>query len=291
MTRAILILFACATYAGSQEVPHTPDLVLGVNGAAKGPSLSQNSAEQQTSVEELAKKSQNPLPDEIKVQFQNYFNFGTGPDQVTQYLLNLIPNVPFKLTEDWNLITRTDFPIINQPALGPGLGSASGLGDINSTLYLVPRNHGTFVWGLGPSITIPTATDSLLGAGKWSAGPAAVVVLTSGPWVLGTRLNSLWSFAGWGHQNVNELWIQPFVHYNFSQGWYLCTLPTYTANWEASHRDTWTVPVGGGLGKHLRVGALGSLDLQIQAFKNVERPVGAPDWQLLFQVQVLFPKH
>ena len=200
-------------------------------------------APEQESLMDLAEKTQNPVPDQIKLQFQHYFNFGVGPDDVMQYQENVIPTIPFKLTDAWNLVTRTTMPIINQPSKGPGMESAFGLGDINPQFYVVPREHGAFLWGLGPTFTLPTATESLLGSGKWSAGPGAVLVLMQGPWVVGTRVNNQWSFAGWRDHEVNQLWLQPFIHYNFTNGWYLATLPTYSANWTASSGDVWTVPV------------------------------------------------
>lgn len=243
----------------------------------------------QESLEELAKKTQNPVADQIKLQVQNYFNFGMGTNNVTQYDHNDVLTIPLKLTDDWNLITRTDLPIINQPSLAPGTESAFGLGDLSPTLYLSPRKPSALEWGVGPSLTFPTATARSLGFGKWGAGPAAVVVTVQGPWVIGTRINNMWSFAGWGEQAINEMWLQPFAHYNFRRGWYLASLPTITANWKASSGNVWTVPLGGGLGKHLRVGKR-SMDLQLQAFRNVERPAGAAPWQLLFEVQVVSPK-
>src|SRR5262249_3973067 len=83
------------------------------------------------SVEALAKAAQNPVADLISVPFQNNFNFGIGPNDVTQYILNFQPVVPVSLNENWNLITRTIVPIINQPSPASGVRSAFGLGDIN----------------------------------------------------------------------------------------------------------------------------------------------------------------
>jgi hypothetical protein len=171
-----------------------------------------------------------------------------GTNNVTQYDHNDVLTIPLKLTDDWNLITRTDLPIINQPSLAPGTESAFGLSDLSPTLYLSPRKPSALEWGVGPSLTFPTATARSLGSGKWGAGPAAVVVTVQGPWVIGTRINNMWSFAGWGEQAINEMWLQPFAHYNFRRGWYLASLPTITANWKASSRNVWTVPLGGGLG-------------------------------------------
>jgi hypothetical protein len=117
------------------------------------------------------------------------------------------------------------------------------------------------------------------------------VLTIQGPWVLGVLANNQWSFAGWGDQDVNQMLIQPFVNFNFPDGWYLTSAPIFTANWKASSGNVWTVPLGGGFGKLWRVGKVGlPINTQLQAFYNVERPDGGADWQLRFQIQVLLPK-
>ena len=241
------------------------------------------------SASELAKKTQNPVADLISVPFQNNFNFSAGPNDATIYVLNVQPVIPLKLTEDWNLITRTIMPIINQPSLFPGDDSAFGLGDLNPTFFLSPAKPGKLIWGAGPTFTLPTATDSRLGTSQWSMGPAAVALSMQGPWVFGALANQQWSFAGWGDQDVSAMLIQPFVNYNLPDGLYLVSAPIITANWEASSGDKWTVPVGGGVGKLFKLDKL-PINTQLQAFYNVERPQLAADWQLRFQLQFLFPK-
>ena len=74
---------------------------------------------QQTSEEDLVKQTQNPVADLITVPLQNNFNFGTGSKNRTVYIGNIQPVIPIKLGDDWNLITRTIMPIINQPSLFP----------------------------------------------------------------------------------------------------------------------------------------------------------------------------
>jgi hypothetical protein len=244
----------------------------------------------QESSQDSAKKTQNPVPDQIKLQLQNYWNFGTGPNNATQDVAHVIPTIPIKLNEDWKLVVRTDVPVIDQPSLGSGTHSAFGIGDINPTFYLSPRKPGAIIWGFGPSFTLPTSSDSILGSGKWGTGPAAVVLTMHGPWVVGTRINNEWSVGGWGDKEINQMWIQPFIHYNLSDGWYIATLPSITANWKASSDNRWTVPLGGGVGKNWKLAKGGSIDGQLQAFYNVERPDGAADWQLFIQFQVMFPK-
>ena len=125
--------------------------------------LSANAAEsasdQDSKTEELAKETQNPIANLISVPFQNNFNFGIGPNDATQYLLNIEPVIPISLNKDWNLITRTIMPIINQPSPAPGIGSEFGLGDINPTVFISPANSGKLIWGVGPTMTFPTATS------------------------------------------------------------------------------------------------------------------------------------
>jgi hypothetical protein len=87
---------------------------------------------------DLAKQTQNPVADLISVPFQNNFNFNTGPENRTVWVLDVQPVIPINLTDRWNLITRIIMPIINQPSLAPGIDSASGLGDINPTFFLSP---------------------------------------------------------------------------------------------------------------------------------------------------------
>ena len=139
---------------------------------------------------------------------------------------------------DWNLVNRALIPLANvdgaiegpnNPSPGPG-GDASGLGDINYSVYLSPAEPGRWIWGVGPSLMLNTATDQQLGSGKWSAGPTAVVLTQPKPWSLGVLLRQLWSFAGDDDRaDINQFLLQPFVNYNLEEGWYLSTAPTISA--------------------------------------------------------------
>lgn len=239
--------------------------------------------------EELAKKTQNPVADLISVPFQNNFNFNTGPGDKTVWVLNVQPVVPITLTEKWNLITRWIMPIIHQPSLAPGVDAASGFGDINPSFFFSPKGSEKFIWGAGPTFTFPTASDRLLGAGKYSMGPTAVALSMQGPWVFGALGNNQWSYAGWGDTRVNQFLLQPFLNYNFKGGWYLSSAPIMTSNWVADRSNRWTVPVGGGGGKIVRLGKL-PLNVQLAGYFNAIRPDEAANWQLRAQFQFLFPK-
>lgn len=240
---------------------------------------------------DIAKQAQNPIASLISVPFQNNTTFGVGEDSRVQNALEIEPVIPIKLTSDWNLITRTIVPVINQPTLAPGLGNVSGLGDVQLSLYMSPVApfHG-FIWGLGPSFSFATASDRSLGTGKDSAGLSTAVLTIHGPWLVGVLVTDVASIGGReDRKNVHQFLMQPFVDYNFSHGWYLASSPIMTADWKATSGNKWTVPVGGGGGKILRIGRQ-AVNTYIQAFDDVVRSHEGGTWTLRLQVQLLFPK-
>ena len=241
--------------------------------------------------EELAKAAQNPVAAMISLPFQNNTTFGYGPDDDVQNVLNIQPVWPFKLNEKWNLISRTIAPVVYQPDL-PGVDGAFGLGDLNETLFFSPAAASKVIWGVGPTFTLPTATDDVLGSGKWSGGLGLVVLTMPGHWVFGTLITNQWSFSGDDDRaDVNSMVLQYFVNYNFDKGWYFTSAPINTANWEVASEDRWTVPIGGGLGKIFKIGKQ-PVNAQASVYYNIVTPDNLPsgDWSLRLQFQFLFPK-
>lgn len=242
--------------------------------------------------EQLAKLAQNPVGNLISVPFQNNTNLNVGPEKGTQNILNVQPVVPFSLDSDWNIITRTILPFIWNPALGPGIGSTSGMGDTVITAFLSPARPGTVLWGIGPVVQVPTHSNAALGNDNWGAGPSAVVLhLAPGdPWVYGVLVNNVWSVtsdkAGGSYSNGI---IQPFLNYNIEPGLYVTSAPLLTVNWKATSSQRWTVPIGGGIGRIFHLGRL-PVNAQLSAYYNAIRPDSAANWQVRAQVQLMFPK-
>ena len=254
------------------------------------PAFSHAVRAEEKSTQDLAKAAQNPIADLISLPLQNNINFGVGPGDDVQNVLNIQPVIPVSLSENWNLITRTIAPVIYQPELVMGYGSEFGLGDINTTLFFSPAKSGKILWGVGPTFSFPTASDRVLGTDQWSAGPSAVALTIRGPWVVGALANNLWSYAGEDdREGLNQFLLQYFINYNLPQGWYISSAPIVTANWKADSGNTWTVPFGGGVGKIFRIGKQ-PMNAQVQAFYNAVKPDNGPDWTLRLQLQFLFPK-
>jgi hypothetical protein len=53
-----------------------------------------------------------------------------------------------------------------------------------------------------------------------------------------------------GEPKTDLFVLQPFVNYNFGQGWTVAFAPIITANWDASDGNEWTVPIGLGMTPH-----------------------------------------
>jgi hypothetical protein len=226
-------------------------LAIAVGGAATF--LAGQHAVAQEATESLAAAAQNPVAAMYSLPFQDNTYFGAGPGHdKTANVLNIQPVLQFTVGQ-WNIISRTIAPLIYVPSVNTGFGAASlgddttaaagprnspetfGLGDINQTFYFSPAVSSPFIWGVGPSINLPTATSAVIGSGKLSVGPAAVGLVMPKPWVIGALARQLFSIAGPnGRTDVNQTLLQPFVNYNLPDGWYLTSSPTITANWSAA---------------------------------------------------------
>ncbi|TAK72026.1 MAG: hypothetical protein EPO11_10610 [Gammaproteobacteria bacterium] len=239
----------------------------------------------------LAKKSQNPVEKMVSVPFNNNFNFDYGLRDNTQYVLDVKPVIPFTLNDSLNLITRTIIPVVRQPNLIPGRGYINGIGDLNPSFFLSPAHPGRLIWGIGPTVIVPTATNKQIGQGKYSVGPSLVMLSMPGSWVIGFLTFNAWSVAGEGNRaNVNEFELQYFINYNFPHGWYITSSPIITADWTAKAKNRWVVPVGIGGGHVFDIGRQ-PVNVSVQAYDNVKTPAdGGPDWQLQLNVTLLFPE-
>ena len=253
-------------------------------------------AEEKTGGGDLRAAAQNPISSLISLPFKLSYDYGADNGEAT--ILNIQPVYPVTVG-DWNLVNRAIIPLIDSPGTISGIPGipnpvrgkgASGLGDINYSLYFSPVKYGKVIWGVGPSISMPTATNDQLGSGKWSAGPTAVA-LTPVDWgSVGILGRQLWSFSGDSDRTyVNQTLIEPFVNYNLDNGWFLLTDMVMTANWRADSDNTWTVPVGGGLGRVFKIGDQ-AINSRLEAYYNVVAPDGSPDWNIAFTFQFLFPK-
>ena len=242
---------------------------------------------------DLAKQTENPIADLISVPFNNYstFNFGpNGQGRGTLDVLEIQPVIPIHLTPDWNLITRTVLPVVWTPDLSPVPSVPVGIAPTDFSAILTPKKEiNGWLWGVGPVIQIPTISSSDLGSSVWGAGPTAIIVYTGDKIVGGALVNAIWSFGGtkgpFGN-SYNTSLFEPFINYNFGQGWFVYSDPNITANWQAKGTK-WTVPLGAGGGRIVHVGKL-PIKLNAGLFYNVAQPTYGGRWVLNAQLTMIF---
>lgn len=202
----------------------------------------------------LAQKLTNPVASLISVPFQLSFDGEIGPARSgTRETLNVQPVVPFKLSSDWNLISRTIIPITGQHGIFPGSANQYGLGDTVQSLFFSPVVPKHVIWGAGPVILIPTGTGALLTGGKWGAGPSLVLVnQTSNGFTYGGLVNHIWSIAGRSNRDrVSTSLINPFISRTTKTAFTYSASADITYDWKS---DRWTMPISVNVSKLTKLG-------------------------------------
>jgi hypothetical protein len=227
---------------------------------------------------EIAKKIENPIGDLISVPFNNYATFNYGPNGQSRGTFNLLeiqPVIPIHLTPDWNLITRTVLPLVWTPDLSPVPSVAFGTAPTDFSAFLTPKNPTNgWLWGVGPVVQIPTISNADLGSNVWGGGPTAIIVHEGEKIVAGALANAIWSFGG-THGPLgnayNTTLIEPFFNYNFGEGWFFYGDPNINVNWQAKGTK-WTVPLGGGIAKIIKIEGKLPVKLSAGLFYNAVQP-------------------
>jgi hypothetical protein len=242
---------------------------------------------------ELSKDIENPVTHQITLPLRYEADFDDGAYKATKDTFEIDQAVvPFRLNDDWALITRTKLPAEVQPPKKLGEHWEAGLSNGYTTFFLSPEHGKDFYWGVGPVLYYPSATNPALGVNKWGSGPSvAFIKKDESPWVFGAVANNIWSFSGppSSSDRTNQLLLNPFVSYHFGDGWSVGSSPNITTNWIATG-GKWTVPIGGGFGKLVRLGNQ-PIKFDLDAYYNAIRPKAGNDtWLLQATLTLRFPR-
>jgi hypothetical protein len=219
----------------------------------------------------IAKKLANPIGALISLPFQNNMDIGIGDYNGSRNTLNIQPIVPFSLNAKYSLITRYILPVITQSDITGETTHQSGLADalVSGWISNAVVKNG-FVWGVGAAFLIPTATDDLLGTKKLGVGPTVIVLQQKNGWTYGALANQIWSVAGdKDRADVNQMYLQPFITYNWKSGAGLTVNSETTLNWEANTTNSYINIMAGGLTK------FGKQLVQLQVGPRIQ--VAAPE--------------
>lgn len=238
---------------------------------------------------ELAKKLSNPIASLISVPFQNNSDYGIGDLNGSRNTMNFQPVIPVSLNENWNLINRLILPVVTQYNItGPG-EKQNGLSDAVVSSFFSPKNSKNgLTWGVGPALLLPIGTDDYLTTKKFGVGPTAVALKQSNGWTYGALVNQIWSVAGSSDRpDVSQMFLQPFITYNWKSGAGLGGNMEMTQDWQNSNTTLWLNPTISG------VTSLGGQKVSIVVGPrfNLAAPSGTKaDWGWRAVLIFLFPK-
>ena len=237
---------------------------------------------------DLASAAANPLANMISLPIQNNFNFNYGANEQFQYNVNLLPVLTYKLNKNLNMTNRLSIPISVTPNSSGGYDS--GLGNTIWQTWVVPKPRNiskgwTLTWGLGPALSIPTATSPALGGGPFAAGADALIVLGSKHIVAGFLVGFVYSYINDG---AREIFAQYFITYNIKNGWFINMNPSISGNLKGAEGEQWIVPAGIGGGKVIKIGKVPA-QWNLLYFRNLTTPDVFYDNSIQFQLMLMFP--
>ncbi|MEH6636622.1 MAG: hypothetical protein V7700_13945 [Halioglobus sp.] len=248
--------------------------------------------------EDLGAAATNPVSNLIQFRLQDQFtasshNVNGNSNAAIVQVVAPIPALASKFDSLKGIVTRvTTAAYVTTPDFDVR-GRENGLGDTSVLVFAVPEAAPEkTVWGIGPAITIPTASNDYTGAGQWSLGPAAVVMVSPKKGLqVGMLAFQQWDVADTRSDaaDVSQLSLQPILTKHFDKGWYVA-LPDSPQVYDFETSE-WTLNLGGVLG---RVFPVAGRPMQIYGgvYYNPNNDSGAiaPEWTVKMQLGWLFPQ-
>lgn len=215
------------------------------------------------SLEEIDQKLNNPLTSLWSLTLQENYSILEGDNidgKTSANTLFFQPALPIPFGDDMVFIARPVFPLVTSPILRPDGSTKShknGFGDMQLFALLGPDKSDGLVWGVGGTFVFPTASDDILGSGKWQAGPAAMVFNMGEKWTTGFVLQHWWSFAGDSdRRDQNHTDFQYVIRRKIPGAMSIGMGPTISIDWEADSGNQVTLPIALGITKTIRIGKM-----------------------------------
>ena len=204
---------------------------------------------------DLTKQLANPISSLISVPIQMNYDTNIGPDETgDRFQANVQPVIPWAISDDWNVISRTIVPITWQnDILSETSGQQYYLGDTLQSFFFSPNETGPLgiIWGVGPALLLPTGTDALLSQGQVGLGPTFVALKQGNGWTGGALMNHVFGLGDHPTKDtINSTYLQPFLSYS-QAGWTYSVNTELTYNW---NDDQWTGPVNVMVAKLMMMG-------------------------------------
>jgi len=248
---------------------------------------------------EVNKELSNPISSiwALQIQKNTFFIHPGIEDKSSRNSVNVQfqPVLPLALTDDWNLITRPVFQVVNSVPVPTPTGriyQATGFGDtiLATLLSPSPKVAGPWLLGAGPTFIFPTATTTNVGQKKWQLGPGGVFGYLGEHYIVGIFPQQWFSVGGNGSKQTSQMNLQYFASYFLPHGWSVGTSPNMLINWYASAGNKVTFPIGLNVAKVQKIGPL-PVKFQIQGqYMPVNPSVFGQRWNIQVSITPVIPK-
>lgn len=265
-----------------------------MNGSEPTASERRSSDASAESLTEVNKQLSNPISTIWALQVQENTYWLDEPER-NVVNVQFQPVLPLGLTEDWNLITRPVFQLLNSNPYVSKKGKMeriAGFGDTILATLVSPstRLAGPWLLAAGPTFIFPTAAGNRLGQNKWQVGPGGLAGYLAEKWIAGVFVQQWFSVGGSGPNEISQMNLQYFFSYFPGDGWAIGTSPNMLVNWYASNENMYTFPVGLNISKVVKLGPL-PVKFAVQGMYMPVRPDAfGQKWNLQFAVTPVIPK-
>ena len=252
-------------------------------------------ASQAGDLAKLAQKTNNPIGDAWLLIVQNDTTILDGDAFRETEVVNVtkfqpVMSVPV-LEGAWNFVIRPVVQVTSVPvdkdvgslfgagpsdiAANPGLasiiadpyGRTTGLGDTVLLTLLGPNTDDGWIFAGGISQIFPTASEDVLGQGKYQIGPAGLIVRLGNDYGgfgiehfnIGALPQQWWSYAGDDdRESTSQMDIQYFINWKATPTTLIGMTPNISINWEAEggFDDKVSFPIGLGMIGLFKLGKL-----------------------------------
>ena len=210
-------------------------------------SISVNAQTEEEKAANARAQANNPIASKTAFNLQSYYSTnlsGVTDGTSNSYWLRFA-------TPTGRVLWRFSAPLSTFENKDLGI-SESGLGDMDLFAAYLAVSKPKFSFGIGPSVSAPTASSATLGTGKWTGGLAAVTFAVLSPKFQVGAL-AIWrtDFAGSSNRDDVDIFAaQPFAMFQAGKGLYFRSAPTWNFN---LRNGSYNVPVGFGIGKVIKI--------------------------------------
>lgn len=251
----------------------------------KASSKKENAGEK--TAEEIAAELRNPATPtasmNTKWEYRTYDGSLLGADDQTGTSVLFQPAFPIPLGDGKVFAFRPALPIFfDTPYFDGNAGefesSTTSIGDIGFDM-MVGKTWDNGLVTLGGMVgTLPTASNDYVGGNQYRLGAEALVLKLSDWGAVGAFVSHQWDVGGNDEPAYSTTAINYIYAYSLGDGWQISGAPIATYNWKARSGNRWSVPVGVGIYKTVKMGGMPwKLGFEVQKYV-VKNDEFSPDW-------------